>query len=188
MDKLYIGISGKMGSGKSTLTKNIIEALSQISFETVSLATPIKNIQYSIYSQLGLTMKGEKDRELLIALGLWGRGKNANLWLNQAVLNFKKSDAEIVICDDVRFKNEADWFNKNGLLIRLEGEQRGDNVDPLLISSTTETALDEYYFEHIIDNNNTEEETALSALYMIATRLGLESELIGGLTKQLKEG
>ncbi len=28
-----------------------------------------------------------------------------------------KSDCDIIICDDVRFENEAEWFKKNGILM-----------------------------------------------------------------------
>lgn len=182
--KLYLGISGKMGSGKTTLTNGLIKALSNLKIERVSLATPIKDIQFNIYRELELEMVGEKDRDLLIALGMWGRGKDPDFWLKQAVKNMEKSKADIVICDDVRFTNEAEWFKKNGLLMRLEGEQRGSNVDHNRKDDPTETTLDNFLFEHVIKNNDGIEATLMSALYSISTHVNVSSELIDKLTEE----
>ena len=87
-NKLYIGISGKMGSGKTTLSTAIMEAM-DLSSTRVSLASPIKRIQDNIYRDLGIEMEGEKDRDLCIAVGLWGRGKDPDFWLKQAIMDMK---------------------------------------------------------------------------------------------------
>ncbi len=187
--KLYVGISGKMCVGKTTLTNGIIEALGSLKVERVSLAKPIKDIQDMVYSELELEMQGEKDRDLLIALGMWGRGKDSNFWLKQAVKAMEKSDAHIVICDDVRFFNEAKWFNDNGLLIRLEGEQRGANVDKSRANDPTETNLDSFPFDHVIKTEHGIEATLMSALYSIAAQIGVSEGLISSLADTMvKEG
>jgi hypothetical protein len=152
MQKLLIGISGKMGTGKSTITNLLIEALGSDRAQRVSLAAPIYEAQDLIYDKYKLQMEGEKDRDLLIALGLWGRNKHPDFWLGQLARIIMESDREIIICDDVRFENEADFFNKRGFLFRIEGEQRGDNVDSKRKDDPTETSLDSYKFEHILDN------------------------------------
>jgi len=168
MSKLFIGISGKMGSGKTTLTNNIIcKQFNHIHCEVVSLAKPIKNLQDMVYDMLDIDMVGEKDRPLLIALGMWGRGKDPDFWLHQAVKELENSEAEIVICDDVRFENEANWFRDNGILIRLEGAQRGDNVDIHRLKDITETSLDNYPFDNRINNTVSAEVTANSAMQII---------------------
>ncbi len=115
-NKLYIGISGKMGSGKSTLANNIIKVLDSFSIKIVSLAKPIKDLQKVIYNQLDMELEGVKDRDLLIALGLWGRGKDPEFWLDKAIESMDKMECDVIICDDVRFPNEAKWFNENGIL------------------------------------------------------------------------
>lgn len=167
MSKLYIGISGKMGSGKTTLTNNLIKALDSFTCERVSMAKPIYDIQDKIYEMIGAEVDGDKDRPLLIALGMWGRDKDTNFWLDQATHKMGLSIADIVICDDVRFENEADWFKDNGLLLRIEGEQRGDNVDDSRKDNITETALDNYKFENIISNKLRPQDSALIALRLI---------------------
>ena len=177
VNKIYIGISGKMGSGKSTLAKNIALALQSMSSETISLAKPIKDLQETIYKQLDLELPDVKDRPLLISLGEWGRAKYSSFWLDQAVKSMKKSKAQLVICDDVRFENEARWFQDNGILFRIEGEQRGSNVDKYLCNNPTETALDKFEFENIINNNLTIHSSTTIAL----TTIGLKLEILGGL-------
>jgi len=169
MRKLYIGISGKMGSGKTTLTNGLINNIDlggHTTTERVSLAKPIKDIQDSIYSQLSMDMEGEKDRDLLIALGMWGRGKDPDFWLKKAVEEMQRVDSRVIICDDIRFINEANWFKKNGILMRINGEQRGSNVDHNT-SNVTETALDDYSFDYYLDNRESAEATLSQALYCL---------------------
>lgn len=173
-----------MGSGKTTLTEGLMEVLSSINTERISLAKPIKDLQDLIYKELGLEMEGEKDRPLLISLGMWGREKSDTLWLDAAVKKFKESEAELVICDDVRFKNEADWFSENGILIRLEGEQRGSNVDESRKDDLSETALDDYDFYYTIDNTGGVQATLMTALHHIANHTGTR----GAIAAQLVTG
>lgn len=151
--KLFIGISGKMGTGKSTISHMLQVALQETSKVKIgSLASPIYKGQDLLYKQYGLTLEGEKDRDLLIAIGLWGRGKDSNFWLEQFVKESVESEFEVIICDDVRFENEADFFKKHGVLFRISGEQRGGNLDESRKNHSTEVSLDEYDFDNIISN------------------------------------
>lgn len=154
MKKLLIGISGKMGTGKSTvshLLKAVFSESAKVGIE--SLATPIYKAQNLLYTQYNIPLEGDKDRDLLLSIGKWGRDKNPDFWLEQFAKQVLKSKYDIIICDDVRMKNEADFFKKHGLLFRIEGEQRGDNVDPSKANNSTECALDDYEFDNIISNN-----------------------------------
>ncbi len=186
--KLFLGISGKMGSGKTTLTEGIRNSLNTFTSEVVSLAKPIKDIQHMIYNELDLEMVGEKDRDLLIKLGMWGRDKSPTLWLEQAVKKFKSSPADIVICDDVRFGNEAEWFEENGLLIRIEGEQRGTNVDDSKKSDSSETALDEFDFKYTVNNHSGVENTLMSALYCVSQHLNVTEQLMDQVARGVVKG
>lgn len=154
MKKLLIGISGKMGTGKSTvshLLKAVFSESAKVGIE--SLATPIYKAQNLLYTQYNIPLEGDKDRDLLLSIGKWGRDKNPDFWLEQFAKQVLKSKYDIIICDDVRMKNEADFFKKHGLLFRIEGEQRGDNVDPSKANNSTECDLDDYEFDNIISNN-----------------------------------
>ena len=187
-DKLYIGISGKMGTGKSTLSDGIMKTIDSMTSTRVSMATPIKRMQDNIYRDLGIEMEGEKDRDLLIALGMWGRGKHKDFWLQQGILEIELAKEAIIICDDIRFENEANWFKKNGILMRIEGEQRGPNVDDNK-ESITETALDNFNFDYYIDNRIDQEAMIMCALYCIAQHLKVSDTLMAQCAEELhKEG
>jgi ABC-type dipeptide/oligopeptide/nickel transport system ATPase component len=153
-----IGISGKMGSGKSTLAKHIMNKYEDVVVEKV--AADLYAIQDFIYKRTGLTMVGEKDRDLLIAIGMWGRGKSSSLWTDSCFNRVSKLTNNVVIIDDIRFPEEALAVERlGGLLVRLEGAQRGDNVDPKSFTNSSECALDNWDFKHIISNLGTQEET-----------------------------
>lgn len=150
--KLLIGISGKMGTGKSTISNLLKAGIGEDKVEIISLAKPIYKAQDLLYKEYGLTVEGDKDRPLLIAIGLWGRSKSPDFWLEQMAKCITESEADVIICDDVRFKNEADFFDRLGFLVRIEGEQRGANVDTSNASNSTECALDDYDFKHRVSN------------------------------------
>jgi len=168
MNKIYIGVSGKMGTGKSTVSNAIIAHLGGT---RIPLAAPLYALQDTIYTQCSIELQGDKDRDLLIALGLWGRSKSETFWLDQFIKTAEASKHDIVICDDVRFPNEADFFSKHGLLIRLEGMQRGANVDHNT-GNKTEIALDDYVFENTISNLNGITDTVSNVLDIIGRYYG----------------
>lgn len=150
---MLIGLSGKMGTGKSTLARHIYDNNEHV--KTFKCAGALYAMQDMIYDFLDLKMVGEKDRDLLVALGMWGRAKNPNIWLdkalNEAIAYVKLGGVAII--DDIRFPNEAEAIIKNGgLLVRIDGIQRGPNLNPELMNSTTETALDSFEFANRISN------------------------------------
>jgi len=156
---MIIGLSGKMGSGKSTLANHIISTSNKA--VTVKIAGILYDIQDMIYTKLNMTLEGEKDRPLLIAVGMWGRDKDQDFWCKKALdqAQILSSQSNIVIIDDIRFPNEALAVqNAGGLLIRIEGTQRGPNLTPEALTSTTETALDEFDFEYTINNQVSQEQ------------------------------
>lgn len=153
-----IGISGKMGSGKSTLAKHLISKYGDVVIEKV--AADLYAIQDYIYDRLDLKLVGEKDRDLLIAIGEWGRSKSPSLWTDACFNRIAKLQNEVVIVDDIRYPEEAMAIERlGGLLIRLEGIQRGPNVDPKSFNRFSETALDSWDFKHRISNLHSQEET-----------------------------
>ena len=149
--KLFIGISGKMAVGKSTIAHLLQAALPNTFIG--SMASPLYKAQDMLYKEYGMELEGAKDRDLLIMLGQWGRDKDPDFWLGQFAKDAIASEFDVIICDDIRFPNEANFFKKYGLLFRIEGEQRGDNVDASRSTDITETALDNYAFDHIITND-----------------------------------
>ena len=167
MSKLLIGISGKMCVGKSTLTKGLLREFKHIDGTRVSVAGTLYELQDMIYDRCNIVLDGDKDRDLLRALGLWGRDRDHNFWLDRLKDTIDDSPCELFICDDVRFPNEADFFEKNGILIRLHGKQRGDNVDVDGMDNITETALDEYPFDNFVSNEYGIDDTLAQALAIL---------------------
>ena len=153
-----IGISGKMGTGKSTLVNLIKTALSHKNVECIKFADPLYELQTMIYNKLRFELTGEKDRTLLIQLGMWARSVDKDVFLRLALGKYHEQPSKhIIVIDDVRFPNEADCIiDAGGMLIRLEGTQRGPNITPEHMSKPSETALDNYNFKNIINNEGTQ--------------------------------
>lgn len=114
-----IAFSGLMHSGKTTCA-DILEtdlAMSVYYPKIIKFAQPLYDMQKYIYERTGLEQPKAKDRELLQYLGTeWGRKKDTDLWINlwrEAVRTYRfksislHDDVHVVVCDDLRFVNEA---------------------------------------------------------------------------------
>ena len=124
------------------------------------VAADLYAIQDFIYSRLDMKLIGEKDRDLLIAIGMWGRSKSPSLWTDSCFNRISKLSNNIIIIDDIRYPEEARKVEElGGLLIRLEGTQRGANVDPKSFTASSECALDNWEFKNRVSNLGTQEET-----------------------------
>jgi hypothetical protein len=124
-----VAFSGLMHSGKTTCAE-ILEthlAMSIYYPKMIKFAQPLYDIQNYVYERTRLEKPKTKDRELLQYLGTeWGRKKDTDLWINlwrQEVrtYRFKTSsmpdDVHIVICDDLRFENEARQVKELGGIV-----------------------------------------------------------------------
>lgn len=115
-------ISGKAGSGKSTLGKHLQNALLRADFssERTAFGDALKEEVAQLY---GLTKADPGGRAKLIQHGEERRLENARHWIDRLT---PRLDAALVagfvaIVDDVRFHLELDWARKRGLtLVRLE--------------------------------------------------------------------
>lgn len=162
---MLIGLSGKMGSGKTTLTNHLVKMFGKdrnITLEKV--AKDLYEIQDYIYKKCQLTLKGEKDRPLLIAVGEWGRDIKPSLWTDlcfDRVRSLMAFDPDgIIIIDDIRYPEEAKALeDAGGILIRIEGTQRGPNINPEFSNRGSEIALDNFPFKHRVSNLGTQEES-----------------------------
>lgn len=138
---LKIAISGKMGSGKTTMFNAIRDFHNQNHFNLtgeedelvtrLSLADPVKEVASRYFGMPPTT----KDRKLLQQIGQKFREIDPDVWVK--ILN-NKAEAldllsrnehntkwEAVICDDVRFPNEAKALKEAGwIMIRLEVSEK----------------------------------------------------------------
>lgn len=154
-----IGISGKIGSGKTSLAQFLsimIPGLGVHSFadrlrDVVSIMTGIKNTRSSAAKNTYLPDWGMTLGQLLQSVSQKMREVNPDTWVN-ALFSQLGADSFWVI-DDLRYKNEAAAIKAaGGILIRLDGRLALalDTRDPNHIS---ETELDNYEFDMIIGSD-----------------------------------
>jgi len=119
---MIILVSGKMGSGKSTLSRNLKLRFEADGFEVlyVRFAAPLYEMHdrvLGVLSDLGIPVP-KKDGKLLQLLGTdWGRAEfGDNIWVNltrkkiEWFMSGENPEKRVVILDDCRFKNELFGF------------------------------------------------------------------------------
>ena len=159
---MIIGISGKRGSGKTTLggilvyhgikmynfadtLKDNTKRLFNIGEEHVN-----GNLKEVPLDKLG----GHTPRELMIAFGQFARkfSKDDMFWVH-SLYNTRLAQLapdQIVSIADVRFPNEADFIrSKGGIIVRLERKPEL-NIYKGAIEDPSETALDSYKFDIVL--------------------------------------
>ncbi len=147
-----IGISGKMGSGKTTLAQGLIQYLSVkqgLEIKSLKFADPLYATTAAIQKTLGL--KEEKDRALLQYIGSHYRETyGPYFWASLLERNLDTSNGSIIhIIDDLRYEQEYEVLNDLGaFLIRLDCpiEERAKRMPEGIFKNLThpsETALDD---------------------------------------------
>ena len=164
---LIIGISGKMGSGKDTIAKEIIKSFPDYNFRRVSFGYNVKKI-VSILT--GLDMRTILSRKIKsVYLEEWNMtvgemfqqvGTNAmrdilnkDTWILSLFNNIK--NGENIIITDVRFENEANAIlNRGGYLIRVNGDPKKiSKKETRNLNHRSETELDNFdKFDIIYEN------------------------------------
>lgn len=155
-----IGLSGKFGVGKDTAAEWIVKKHPE--YKVVAFASALKRIvaiMTSTTEESQYTREGKafvppgfehsvgKYQQIL---GMLGREHfRDDIWVNIAL----NTPAEYKIITDVRFPNEVEAIKKaGGVVIRINryGVVLNDGRD---VNHCSETALDNYKFDWIIDNN-----------------------------------
>lgn len=167
---MLIALSAPIGSGKSTLANAIKEKYGD-KIEILKFAEPLYQIQHFCYSIFGIEkLEPKRDRELLRMIGMYFREKYSTILTETFKRNYLKfSNEKIVICDDLRFNDEAELIHElNGKIIRIDAsfsdfhitdnQHISENgIDPNLIDEKiyNEGTLDELVsiFECILSNN-----------------------------------
>ncbi len=146
-----IGISGKMGSGKTTLAMDLIKLYPN--YQKKSFAEKPRNIvaymTNTTFNKTTYLPKYDKTMSLFLQeFATHVRNVEPDIWVHSLFADWANDSLWII--DDVRFPNEADEIRRRGgILIRLR--------DTFLISEDgrdkthiSETALDDYKFDIVL--------------------------------------
>lgn len=140
-----IGLSGKSGSGKSTVAKQVAARHNNV--RVVSFADALRYEVADEFQDLDVYTKPTPPhvRALLIAWGCARRAIDPMYWVkwleHTLELDTTHTEPGVYIIDDVRFLNEAQWIHAHGgKVLRVECSPA-----PLRVSSgPDETELDDY--------------------------------------------
>lgn len=154
-------ISGKAGVGKTTIGEFLEELLSEVPLNVVlsGFADELKEVARDTFNWDN--KKDSKGRKLLQQIGFTGREYNKNIWVEKLLEEIELGSIffpDIVIIDDWRFINEAEYF-ENGLYdvfkINAVSNIRG-GLEGELGKDVSETELDTYRdYDYIVENNFT---------------------------------
>ena len=162
--------SGASGSGKSTACSGLA-AIHDGNTSLVKLAQPLYDMQEYIYNRILPTYRRpksfKKDRKLLQWLGTeWGRDTiSPDLWIYMFLDKIEKlnkihdEDHELlVVCDDVRFDNEAEAIHSIGGVIVFIENPNPKNASRGMENHATDAGIDPSKVDHTLKNVGTAED------------------------------
>jgi len=171
-----IGVSGKMGAGKDTTANYLINRFNALRINHTDLiwgrhafadrikatvATMVGADVFSFYTEEGKNVcypawNNKSGRELLQDVGTMMRERyDQNVWVRTTLEHFDPKKCRWII-SDVRRLNEAEEIKRlGGIIIRLEGDPSGlrTRATPDKQNHISETELDDYAFDAVIENN-----------------------------------
>lgn len=174
-----IGFTGTMGCGKSTAI-DCLKRFQKNEVFNVKFAQPLYDMQEFIYERIKFAyIRPEtfvKDRKLLQWIGTeWGRDTiSKTLWVDlwkaaSVELNYYNPNG-IIVCDDVRFDNEAETIRSlGGHIIKINSQKALDRITTNngISGHQSEAGLDPTLVDYQVDNNGTiqEFEESLCSIY-----------------------
>lgn len=173
---MIIGLTGKMGAGKSTVLELIKSHVGSV--RLVKFAQPIYDIQEFVYNRIARVYKPDssfiKDRFLLQFIGTdWGRNRiKETLWLDlwkEDTLQYSGKGC-LVISDDIRFDNEALAVKEQkGIVVRVECDNLNNRTvaGAALTSHASEQGVSDACVDYVIKNNGTLEDLEREVLKML---------------------
>ncbi len=161
---MIIGFSGKMGVGKSTAISAIADAVGSSQVKLVKFAQPLYDLQEAAYAIISPVYARPssfvKDRKLLQWLGTeWGRGTiSSTIWVDLWRAKATSFDpSAVVVCDDVRFDNEAEVIKSlGGVIIGITGASRGAEVG--IAGHASEAGITPTLIDYVLHNEGNREQ------------------------------
>jgi dephospho-CoA kinase len=163
-----LGFVGKAAVGKDALANYAAELYG---FRRFAFADALKKYDKELFGET----KG-KNRKRLQDFGQFCRTIDPLVWVNQLDKQLKQSDGNAIITD-IRQWNELEYCKQNGFVIikvvaddeiRLERmNERGDNFTLEDLQHKTETEMDEFPYDYLIENNGTFNATTMQFDYII---------------------
>lgn len=158
-----ITISGHAEAGKDTVANQIKWQLQDIKFDVkvaiLHYADMLKFLCKTMYGWDG--QKDEQGRALLQRIGTnIVREKDPNFWIDivAMVIDMFYDEFDYFIIPDCRFPNEADEMKErfNAMAIKVVRPGYQNHLTPEQRLHPSETAMDNYEFDYIINNPGTE--------------------------------
>lgn len=111
---MKIAITGKIGSGKTTMVNYILNEFPELKFKKLSFAGKIKEIATDLFEMDPLN----KNRELMIQIGTKIREIDPDIFVKHLIKQTLNNDNYLI--DDLRFLNEYKILKDNGwFLIKI---------------------------------------------------------------------
>lgn len=149
-----IGFGGLAGAGKTTAAAMAENLIARGLARRHSFAARVKQIAKADFGWDG--KKDDRGRRLLQVIGTEaGREYNPDLWIRYVAYQGRDYTVDnIIIVDDCRFPNEADWCNAHGTTVILIRD--GAGLSGQAGQHSSEKLLDECAWKYVIHNNGTE--------------------------------
>lgn len=189
---IVVGLSGKIGSGKTTLGDELIAAAGDA--VCCNFADVLKREVAEIY---GIDVKRcyaqeEKNRpisdtetltigEALQNVGALRRATMPNYWLERLGEHVVSLQCKLVVIGDARHTNEAEWVRaRGGLLVRLNGDPGGVRAASKRDHThRSETELDDYAaFDLVVDTDTTSALDAAGQIFALLRARCTDDELL----------
>jgi energy-coupling factor transporter ATP-binding protein EcfA2 len=177
-DSLVVLISGKIGSGKSTFASMLQKHLSDKS-QILAFATPLKQLcrdaflpVTSYINEQIITYGGV--RSLITSDDNWWENKTQltrkvlqivgtdivrriddSYWIKQAIAAINQSNKPIILFSDWRFPDEHSLIDNSFPTITIRLERTTPIGLDAIVGHVSETSLDDFVFDHILDNSGT---------------------------------
>lgn len=166
-----------MGAGKST-TLQLISELSHDKVVNIKFAATLYEMQELLYDKISAVYKRPKDfvkdRKLLQFLGTeWGRSLSPTIWIDiwkhEVKWIAENSSEHLVVCDDVRFDNEAEAIKSlGGIILQIKSDKTETRIDTKagIIGHASEGGIDLKHVDYIVENNGTIDDLRSALLYV----------------------